>query len=272
MTHFIVHKGWLHTVLRFNVYASLLQLRCLQSYQFLHAWGEMQIKRWTLQTIRITKKAAFAKEIVVFPPMTIQIQVSNPTLKLVFIKGDVPPACRSEACTSRCHRAPAASGPGTRHSAPRRAASSQDERSKTTKTESKPRPFGLDPGPRFQPAESSFARSYRPTDRRTRPTAAAASVPGPPPRPAPSAAPWPPRGRGGACRSPHGGPTTLAGPPRTASQGSAGLPPRCRCFGAPCGGQHRPAPPVCASVPWVRALLAVVSEVKAAQSRLPGGK
>lgn len=164
MTHFIVHKGWLHTVLRFNVYASLLQLRCLQSYQFLHAWGEMQIKRWTLQTIRITKKAAFAKEIVVFPPMTIQIQVSNPTLKLVFIKGDVPPACRSEACTSRCHRAPAASGPGTRHSAPRRAASSQDERSKTTKTESKPRPFGLDPGPRFQPAESSFARSYRPTD------------------------------------------------------------------------------------------------------------
>lgn len=147
---------------------------------------------------------------------------------------------------------------------PRRAFKNHEDRKQAPSLRARPRPK--------VPAGGELVRSLLPTDRRTRPTAAAASVPGPPPRPAPSAAPWPPRGRGGASRSPHGGPTTLAGPPRTASQGSAGLPPRCRCFGAPCGGQHRPAPPVCASVPWVRALLAVVSEVKAAQSRLPGGK
>lgn len=198
---------------------------------------------------------------------------SNRRDRARFHKGDVPPACRSEACTSRCHRAPAASGPCTRRSAPRRVASSQDERSKTTKTESKPRPLGLDPGPRLQPAESERASSLLPTDRRTRPTAAAASVPAPPPCSAPSAGPWPARGRGGASRSPHGGPTP---PPPHRLPGERGAP-RCaagvlrrRVAGSTV--PPRPAPPVCRSVPRVRALLAVVSEVKAAQSRLPGGQ
>lgn len=138
-----------------------------------------------------------------------------------FHKGDVPPACRSEACTPRCHRAPAASGPCTRRSAPRRVASSQDERSKTTKTESKPRPLGLDPGPRLQPAESSLA----PTDRQTHPSHRCCRL-----RPRAAAAPsalcramaGKRKGRGFSQSSRRSDPPDP--PPSTASQRSAGLP------------------------------------------------